>query len=239
MRSRYVVPLSLLALSVCTSAHAGEDVSALLKAQTQAFSEAGKRGDAALMQRYLSDEVVFFNEAGDRATKKDLVEGATPPPPGSTPQTITTTDWDCKVHGDVAVTSFIDVLDQGTGTQRVRFRSVETWRREGRQWRMISSETLTLQDDPAATMLDAKTLDEYAGTYSAGKDLTFTFTRQGSDLMASVNGGPPTPQKAETRDVVFTPGQARGRKVFQRDGAGKVIGFVYLRPGQDLLFKRV
>lgn len=233
--------LLLLALAGSGAARADEDVSALLKRQTQAFSDAGKQGDAAVLDRYLDPDVVFFNETGEPATKQDMVSGATPPPAGAPRQTITTTDWNCVVHGDVAVASFIDVLDQTIGGKPVqlKFRSVETWLKRDGQWRMIGSETLTLEGDPPAIEADAGTLDAYAGRYSAGPDLTITFTRKGGELLASVNGGPQTVQKLEARDLVFTPGRGAARKVFQRDDHGRITGFAYLRPGSDLFFKRV
>jgi ketosteroid isomerase-like protein len=233
--------LMLVALACSGAAHADEDVSALLQRQTQAFSDAGKTGDAAVMEKYLAPDVVFFNETGEQATKKDIVDGATPPPAGAPRQTITTTDWNCVVHGDVAVASFVDVLDQTVGGKpvRLRFRSVETWLKQDGGWKMIGSETLTLQGDPAAVAVDAKTLDDYAGSYSAGPGLTMTFTRKGDELLAALNGGAQTVQKLEARDIAFTPGRGSARKVFQRDDHGRITGFAYLRPGSDLFFKRV
>lgn len=233
--------VSALALSLAaTAALAAEDVSALLKRKTQEFSDAGKQGDAAVMARLLDARVIFFNETGEVATKKDMVEGATPPPKG-VETTLTVTDWNCQQYGNVAVASFIDEL---TGTVRgrpvhFRFRSVETWLKTGAQWRMIGSETLTLPDanDPPAVILPAAALDDYVGSYAAG-GTTITFTRQGADLMASANGGAAAVQKAAAADVLFTPGSAQVRKIFQRDATGKIVGFVYVTPTQDLVFRR-
>jgi hypothetical protein len=70
-------------------------------------------------------------------------------------------------------------------------------------------------------------------------ELRFTFTRDGDRLLASVNGGPPAPQLAEVKDVVFTSGRARVRKIFQRDASGAVVGLVYRREGHDILLKRL
>jgi hypothetical protein len=77
-----------------------------------------------------------------------------------------------------------------------KFRSVETWRKEGVAWKMIGSETLTLEQDPDPVVLDGKALDEYAGSYEAGASMQFTFARKGGDLVASLNGAAGTAQKA-------------------------------------------
>ena len=229
-------PFALLASILSVPAFA-RDSCGFLHKQTQAFSDAGQRGDGAAMAKMLDPDVIFFNETGEKASRSDMA-GATPPAGGALIRTITTTDWDCKVYGDVAVTSFIDVVAQGNPSEMM-FRSVETWRKEGATWKMIGSETLTLQQDPDPVVLDGKALDEYAGGYEAGASMKFTFTRKGGDLVASLNGGAQTAQKAQARDIFFTPGHGATPKVFQRGDDGKIAGFIYLRGKNSIVFKRV
>jgi hypothetical protein len=59
-----------LAHAAYSAPRAGDDAdpSAILKRQTRAFSEAGRRGDAATINRYLDRDVVFTNETGAIAT---------------------------------------------------------------------------------------------------------------------------------------------------------------------------
>src|SRR6202042_1247457 len=96
-------PVALLAVISSVPAFAG-DGCAFLHKQTQAFSDAGQRGDGAAMAKMLDPDVIFFNETGEKATRADMA-GATPPAAGAPVRTITTTDWDCKVYGHVAGTS--------------------------------------------------------------------------------------------------------------------------------------
>ena len=214
----------------------GQDGCSFLHKQTQAFSDAGQRGDGAAIGKLLDSNVIFFNERGDKATRADMA-GATPPAAGTPIHTIATTDWDCHVYGDVAVTSFIDVLDPGSPTE-LKFRSVETWRKVAGDWKMIGSETLTLVQDPDAVVLESKTLDEYAGSYEAA-NMKFTFVHKGGELLASLNGGAESAQKAQSRDIFFTPGRGSTPKVFQRGEDGKITGFIYLRGRNSIVFKRV
>ena len=233
---RILLAAALLASASVAPAFA-EDSCALLLKQTQAFSDAGQRGDGAAMAKDLDPDVIFFNETGEQATRADMAS-TTPPQTGTPLRTIKTTDWGCKLHGDVAVTSFIDVLQPGKPDE-MKFRSVETWKKQGANWTMIGSETLTLQQDPVTVALDGKMLDEYAGTYEAPSGMTFVFTHKGDDLMAAVNGGAETIQKWQARDIVFTPGHGTTPKVFQRGADGKITGFIYLRGKNSLTFKRV
>jgi ketosteroid isomerase-like protein len=229
-------PFALIAMISSIPAFAQDGCGFLLK-RTQAFSDAGQRGDGAAMAKMLDPNVIFFNETGEKASRADMA-AATPPAAGSPIHTITTTDWDCKVYGDVAVTSFIDVLEQGSPGE-MKFRSVETWRKESSIWKMIGSETLTLPQDPDAVALDGKAQDEYAGSYQAGTGMKFTFAHKGGDLVASIDGGAETVQKAQARDIFFTPGHGTTPKVFQRGDDGRITGFLYLRGRNSIVFKRV
>ena len=231
-----LVPFALL-ISIWSVPSIAHDSCDLLHEQTQAFSDAGQRGDGATLAKMLDPDVIFFNETGEKATRADMA-GATPPAAGSPARKITTTDWGCKVYDDVAVTSFIDVLEQGSPSE-MKFRSVETWRKEGAAWKMIGSETLALLQDPDPVVLDGRTMDEYAGIYEAGANMKFTFAHRGDDLVASLNGAAETAQRAQARDIFFTPGHGTTPKVFQRGNDGKITGFIYLRGKNSIVFKRV
>ena len=235
---------SIQAISLLMALGAGpaaaDTVCDSLRAKTQAFSDAGQRGDAATLRALLDDHVIFFNENGDRATKQDLVGGAQPSP-ASADVKMTVTDWQCEVHGDAAVASFIDdqVNDLHGQIFHAQYRSVESWAEKNGTWLMIGSQTLALPTDPPAVVLPGPLLDQYVGLYTAGPGLKAVFARDGADLTLSVNGGAPTVQRAELRDVLFTPGSPRLRKIFQRDAHGGVSGFVSRREGHDVVFKRV
>ena len=235
---RLLISAVLLTSTFCTPTFA-QDVCSLLHRQTQEFSDAGQQGKGSIMASYLDDNVVFFNEGGDKATKTDMSKDGSPAP--GVDRTITTTDWDCKRHGDVAVTSFVDVVEQGPRDKReqYKYRSVETWLKEPDGWKMIGSETLRLEDDPPPVSLDPKTLADYVGTYVDASGQHFAFTRKDDALFASLNGGPASVQKAQARDIFFTTGHGATPKVFQRDSGGKITGFIYLRGNHSLTFKRV
>ena len=235
------VPLLLpLLLAFAVHAHASDDVAALIKRQSQEFSDASASGDAKVLGKYLDDRVLFMNEGGDMPTKKDIVDGAQPPATG-TAHKLTQEDLKIEVHGNVAVTSFTDVsnLQFHGQTLHAKYLSTEVWLREADGWKMISSQTMAAQDDPPAVTLPSVTLDEYVGTYQIGGDLSYRIERHGDALTGTLQGGQPVVLKAELRDLLFTPGQPRTRRLFQRDEHGKIIGFTSRREGHDIVFKRV
>ncbi|WP_458789087.1 nuclear transport factor 2 family protein [Dyella jiangningensis] len=239
---RYVLPyaMTLLAVATTLSAHAADDVATLIRRQSQEFSDASASNDTATLAKYLDDRVIFINEGGDIATKKDIV---TPGPAGpkNVSNHLVQTDFNIEIHGNVAVTSFTDnaTVKVGEQTMMPRFRSTEVWLNEGDAWRMISSQTVALSDDPPSHALNAIEMDQYVGTYEAAPGLSVAITRQGNQLFSATNGAKPTPLLAEVRDVLFTPGQPRARRVFERDDHGKVTGFYSRREGHGVEFRRV
>lgn len=236
-----ILPHALIALALVAAGavHADEDVAALIKRQSQAFSDASASNDLKTLARYLDDRVVFINENGDIATKADIVAPGPAGPTGISNKLVQT-DFHVEIHGNVAVTRFTDnaTVRVGEQTLKPRFRSTEVWLDENGDWRMISSQTVALSDDPPTVALAPADLDQYVGTYRAAPAFTVVITRQGDHLFGATNSGKPLPLLAEVRDVLFTPGQPRVRKVFERDGSGKVIGFVSRREGHGLTFTK-
>jgi ketosteroid isomerase-like protein len=209
---------------------------ATIEKLSQQFSDASAVGDGATLARLADDRILFMNETGELAAKKDLASN-TPPPTGVVNQLVQS-DVRVEMHGDTAVTSFTDNLTS-TANGNVRtasFLSTEVWQKAHGEWRMISSQTLTKAKEPVATTLDATTLDDYVGTYAAS-GISVAITRKDAGLESATNGGTAAPLAMEVRDVAFTPGQPRLRRVFIREG-GKVVGFLSIRETGDLMFKR-
>ena len=235
--------VSLILAFAGTAAYATDDaaLSALLKKQTQAFSDAGQKGDAATIDRYLDPDVVFTNETGAIATKKDLVEGTTPTPANAPKRRIEVTNWALRRQGDVATATFIDKLTQEFHGQTLilQFQSTETWAKRADGWKMIASHTMNVQHAPQAIHLSPAELDPYVGVYQLDPTFVVKITRRGDGLEASANGGAAVPLQVEIKDVLFTPSAPNVRRLFQRDAAGRIIGYINRRDGSDLVFKRV
>ena len=221
------------------AAHA-EDVATLIERQSQEFSDASAAGDAATIAKYLDDRVIFMNETGEIGDKKGIVE-STQPSPKNVQRKLTQSDFKVEVHGDVAVTSFTDNLDQQLygQTLKIKYLSTEVWMKEGSAWKMISSQTMTMPDDPKTVPLPPATLDEYVGTYEATPAFKMRIAREGDGLVGTTNDGKPYVIKAELRDVLVTPGQPTLRRIIQRDANGKVTGLISRREGHDFVLKRV
>jgi ketosteroid isomerase-like protein len=240
MRYLFIASLiaAMFALVACVPER--EDVPTLIKHLSQEFSDASANGDARMLAKLLHERVLFMSEGGDMPTRKEIVDSAQPPA-GGTSNTLMQENFKIEVHGNVAVTAFTDVstVHFHGQTLHAKYLSTEVWLRGPLGWKMISSQTMAAQDDPPAVSLPREMLDDYVGTYQAGADFTYRIERNGDELTGIAQGGTPVALKAELRDVLFTPGQPRTRRIFQRDESGKVIGFVSRREGHDVVLKRV
>jgi hypothetical protein len=77
------------------------------------------------------------------------------------------------------------------------------------------------------------------GSYQLDPTFVVEITRNGDALQASANGGAPIPLQVEIKDVLFTPGAPNVRRLFQRDAAGHIVGYINRRDGSDLVLKKV
>jgi len=228
------VALSLLVFLL--SAHAAESDRAIVERQSRELSDASAAGDGKTLGTLVDDRVIFMNETGEIATKKDLADST--PPPAGVVNKLVQSDVRIEMHGDTAVTSFTDNLTQhANGAVRTAsFLSTEVWHKKDGRWLLVSSQTMTKPKEPEATTLKPAELDDYVGTYSAN-GISVRIERKDAALASSTNGAEATKLDIEARDVAFTPGQPRLRRVFIRDG-GKVTGFLSIRESGDVFFKR-
>jgi ketosteroid isomerase-like protein len=216
-----------------------EDVRAILRRQSEELLDAVTAGDAKVWDRYLADDVLFTDESGATMTKAQLVEGIRPLPKGISGE-LNVQDFDARIHGGTAVTTYVADESETYFGQVIhaRYRITDTWIRTGDQWRLVASQVQALRQDPPALSLAAARLDEYVGVYVLTPEISYTIKREGDSLVGQRSGRQPEKLAAEVADFFFVAGQPRLRKVFQRGADGGITGFVERRESWDVLWKR-
>lgn len=236
MRQGCMQGFMLVAALVSTAGvQAAETDPAAIARLSQAFSDASASGDAKTLDKLLDADVVFMGEDGTLSSKHDIVAGASPPPAG-THNTLVQSDFHVALHGDVAVTSFIDNATFARYGQIAHdsFRSTEVWLREHGSWKMVSSQTIEVPIEPPHIQLAVGELEPYVGTYQQAPGHAMRIERQGSGLVIIGRDNKPVPMLAEARDVLFRAGSPRVRFVFARNADGRITGFDVRRAGHDL-----
>jgi uncharacterized protein DUF4440 len=217
-----------------------EDVSTLLERQSQAMYDALIPANPKVWDDALDTDALITDENGVFMTKKQMVASVTPFPKGIGGH-IVLTDWRVVRHGDTAVAAYVVDEHEDFHGQHLHalYRETATWMKEAGGWKRLAMQTIALQQDPPAVQLSDAALDQYAGRYRAAPDLVYAIARKGHALIAGVVGGKPAALKIEIADVAFTPGQPRVRKLFQRDSAGHITGFLSRREGRDVVWKKI
>lgn len=237
MRTLLLVPL----LFAATAGQAADDpeLAAQLKARTQAMIDAIPPGDKSVWDAALDPGVIFVTENNVVMDKAAVLKDLTPLPAGLIGKAFAI-DYRLQRYGDVAVATYIndEGLDYHGQHVQTRYRVSDTWARRPGGWKMVSSQTFAVLDDPPALSLPPAQLADYAGTYALTPEIRVVIRLDGGRLLAKRDRRPETELKAEAPDLFFTPGSPRSRRVFLRDASGRVTGFADRREGHDIVWKR-
>jgi hypothetical protein len=246
-RARLVTGIVLIAAAVATPIDSAQAqrarpesaIAAELRQNTKELLDAIAPGDVAVWDRLLDEKVIQIDENDVVRSKAAILADLKPLGPGLTGN-LEIDDFRVVVRSDVAVVSHEDkeYLDYHGQVVRSRFRMTDTWIRTSGGWRLLASQVLAAQQDPPAMRLDPDVLCAYAGRYALTPQLTATIECHDDALLFDRQGRPTRRFLAELRDVFFEPGQPRTRRIFQRDEAGHLTGFVDRREGRDIVWKR-
>jgi len=222
-----------------TSANSLEEITNLLHAKDQALMDAVTAGDPKLWDAVLAPDVIYLDEAGDLNSRADLLKQIQPLPAGVSGK-ITVNDYKVTLHGDTATAFFADDEEENFHGQQLhaRYLTTETWQKTDGEWKLLLVHVYAVLHAPPVLKMSPQDLDGYIGRYTAG-DLAYIISRDGDHLVGGREGKPASTLNAELHDVFFISGQLRTRKIFQRDDAGKVAGFVDRREGIDVVWRRV
>jgi hypothetical protein len=214
-------------------------LTALLRAKDQALLDATAPGDRAAWDKLLAPDFVYVDENNHITPRAQYLKELLPLPKGAS-GSIAIRTYQLQRQGDTAlVIHYDDETEHFFGSDlHAEYLMSETWQLTRGEWKLRLVHCAAVPTDPPAVTLTHAQIDELTGTYRAGA-LTQVIHRDGDRILATRAGRPDTELKAETRDVLFVPGQPRTIKVFQRNAAGKVTGFADRRENRDLFWTRV
>jgi hypothetical protein len=190
---------------------------------------------------YVSRSPGLGNVVFTKSESRTQPDASSVPPATISPGPLTLREFIVHQFGDVAVATFLHDRETKIGSQvaHATYRSSETWIKRGSEWKMISSQGCEIQSDPPSVALAPDVLDGEVGTYRSGPQFSVAIRRDGTRLIASMNGGAVVfPLVAQARDVFFTPGSPLESFIFQRGTDGKVTGCVERYAECDFAFRK-
>jgi hypothetical protein len=236
-RSRLLMLVTLIFATFGAAAQSAAEAD--LRRIAQEMLDAVAPGNGEVWQRYLHERVIHVDETGTVRTKKELLAEFTPLPPGLVGR-IAIDRFKIETHGDIAVLAYEiqEHLDYHGQILHSRFRINDTWSKTEQGWRLLSEQVAAVLKDPPSVKLTQQQLCEYSGSYSLTAAINTTIRCTPDGLTAQRSDRPPAQYLAEVEDVFFVAGQPRTRRIFVRDAAGKVVGFVDRREGEDVRWTR-
>lgn len=229
-----IVVIALAASGPALGAEA--DITALLRGYDQALLNAVHRGDRATWEKFTTPDFAYIEAAEilpREAFLKTLEEDGKQP--------LAIRSYGVKRIADTALVIHEDEVQvdpMRASRPGGRFLMTETWQRIGGDWKMRLVHIEPVRTDPPAVTLAPNELDALMGDYRAGID-ALVIRRDGTRLVGTRPNQAEVVLLAETRDVFFTPGDTRKRRIFQRDPVTQAAtGFILRGENSDMLYVR-
>jgi hypothetical protein len=229
----------LTAIALQVPLQTPDQVTALLRAKDQILLDAIAPGDRKVWDQALAADAVIVDESGTVIDRAEYLKQLDPLPPGAS-GSIRISSYSAHVSGDLATVIHTDDEQENYHGQALtaQYLMTETWQREAGEWKLHLMHVYAVLKDPPAISLSQADRQQYVGRYRAATDLVCEIQWDGKQLVGGRQGGPMKPLLVEVRDVLFIAGQPRIRKIFQRDSAGDITGFVDRRESWDLVWHR-
>ena len=210
-------------------------LAAKLRAKDEVLLNAVHRGDRAAWANATTPDFMYI-EDGEILEREPFLNELEED--GRTPLIIRT--YEIHRQGDTTVVLHLDDVPERPNrvTKNSHLLMTEVWQQIGADWKLRLVDINRLRVDPPAMTLPSEELDQLVGTYQLGKDV-YVIRREGARLLGGRSGAKEEEVKAEVKDVWFVPGEARYRKIFQRDAKGRITGFIERDESSDVHWMKV
>ncbi|WP_158543428.1 nuclear transport factor 2 family protein [Dyella solisilvae] len=211
-------------------------VTRILRQNDELLLNAIHRGDRETWDRLTTSDFMYVEE-GDVNRKPEFLRQLKED--GLAPLVIR--EYEVQVIGDTAQVFHRDDVPQrpgGPSTGNSHLLMTETWQHIDGCWLLRIVHTDRIRVDPPAITLSPQQMDELVGAYRSGT-MTYVVRRQAGQILGSTDGTHFEVLMAETRDVLFEPGNVWVKKIFQRDTKGRVTGFADRSESSERAWTRV
>lgn len=243
---RLLAMLGVVCLASRASAEAGEPMAATAQtvswfnATEQALMDSVAQGRKEVWDRAMDPSCVITSEEGEVTGKRQFLEELRPLPPGLTGG-ITVRELTVQEFTDFAVVRYVADEWESVFGQRLttKYRTTDTFRRDGKDWRMVASHVSVVTQDPPPQPVSSAAWPGLAGQYQLlPNGWTFTVELRDGKLYG---GRDPKKLKAFvplTSDAFVLSGSL-GEWIFVTDMKGRVTHVLEFRKFEPLIWTRV
>jgi len=163
---------------------ASDETVRFFRSTEQALMDAIGHGDKAAWERAMDPSCVITSEEGEVLTKAQFLDELRPLPAGLSGD-IAVKDVTVQEYPGFAVVRSLDDEHETVFGQKleVRYRTTSTWRRDGKEWRLVALHLSVVTEDPPPVDVTTADWPAFAGTYRLLPDgWTFTVERRDGKL---------------------------------------------------------
>lgn len=205
----------------------------------QSLMDAVASGDKAVWERVLDDAFVMTSEEGEVLPREQLLKDMRPLPAGLSGK-ISVKELTVQEFPTFAVVRYLadeteQVFAQSLAT---KYRMTDTFRRDGKAWKMIASHASVVTADPPAQPVPAARFAGLVGEYKLLPDgWTFTVELRDGKLYGGRDAKKMKPMVPITATAFVVSGSL-GEWLFDVDDKGKAQRIVDLRKFETLIWTR-
>ena len=209
----------------------------MILARTQELFDAVAPGKKEPWQKWIAEDVMYFDEQGHDMNKKSLLDTIEPLPSGLT-GTIKVVHSKINVQGNTLIHSYdLDESENVHGQElHARYHATDTWMQRGGNWQIIAGQVLRYYEDPAPGLADPRKFRDYAGTYTLANEQELV-SAEGGKLYLTRGTRPRVELLPESGDIFFRRGK-EGRILFHYTG-GRVDSLIDRRNNEDVIWGRI
>lgn len=195
-------------------------------------------GDRAVWERWLAADFVLVDRDGTTKDKKSLIAELEPISPKITLHFDFEEMSERQIDGGVMLLFLVRETETILGqTLHVDYRNSLLFAPRDGGLRLVAWQYVEIPKDAPPTPVDPTRYDAYVGTYAA-EDARFIVRRIGTRLYGERPGRASVELVPEADGVFYVPG-TEFRKIFVKNGDGRVIEMLDRRKGSDLRWRRM
>jgi ketosteroid isomerase-like protein len=232
--SRFHLAVAAVCLALCTAAAPAPSDGARVEQLVRERLAASARSDKATWRKHIADDCLWVGPGLAVGTTADAESEQI-----GTSEVRTFKDFQTRRFGEVTIATYLLIArgeQDGVATLR-RWRKSDTYRRVGKDWKMIQAVEIVIPVRQIAK-IDPAVLNDYAGLYRLKPGVELKVWRDGDRLMMQATGQTAGETLPAGNDVFFDDGEP-GEYRFVRDAARKVIAVIYSNEGVELRLERV
>lgn len=221
-------------------AASSSETTAWFQAAEQRLMGSIAHGDRTPWEELTDPEYVFTTEEGEVLTRQQLLAQLKPLPTGLVGD-IAVKDLTVQEYADFAVVRFLADEWETVFGQRLttKYRVTDTFRREGRVWKLVASHISVVTTDPPDQEVSSAGLPGFAGRYQlAPNGWIFTVELRDGKLHGGRDPKQLRPMIALAPNVFVVSGSL-GEWIFVTDESGRATRIVNVRKFAPLIWKRI